>query len=318
MKLRRRHVLVYFLILSVVSILIISQSYDKFSRNQSINLTNKGTIERYLDDDEITYLVDNNIDVNLFLKYIKEKNFSIYNYQYYNLVSEYDPHLSKSAVVNYGNNLNQVGFPLNNLKKVLANKDYTLEQILSLSSNSSPYNKSAKVEYYPSSELAISNRDNYIGDYKPRDLVLVNPQYTQYRNIFLIESANKQLDLMCTHLFILTGKPCGGLIISDGYVSYEAAKDKYFQDHLHIQPGHNEFQLGRSIVFDGDVKTFMKSRVYLWLLDNAASYGFVQRYPSGKRALTKVDDMQNVFRYVGVDTAKALTSRNITVEEAIR
>lgn len=318
MKLRRRHVLAYFLVLSVAGILIISQSYDKFSRNQSINLSNKSVIESYLDDDEITYLVDNNIDVNLFLKYIKEKNFSIYNYQYYNLVSQYDPHLSKAQIVTNGNNLNQVGFPLNNLKRVLDNKDYTLEQILSLSNNTSPYNKGAKVEFYPSSELAISNHDNYVGNYKPRNLVAINGVYTNYKKLYLIEDANKHLNLMCHHLEILTNKKCGGLKISDAYVSFNAAKNKKLQKRLHILPGHNEFQLGRSIVFDGNVKKFMKSRVYLWLLDNAPSYGFVQRYPSGKKDLTKVDDLQNVFRYVGVDTAKALTSRNISIEEAIR
>lgn len=318
MKLRRRHVLAYFLILSVVGIVIISQSYDKFSRNQSINLSNKSIIETYLDDDEITYLVDNNIDVNLFLKYIKEKNFSIYNYQYYDLVSKYYPKLSKAEVVNSGNNLNQAGFPLNNLERVLSNKDYSLHQIIDLSNNPSKYNKNAKVEFYPSSPLALSNKDNYVGNYKPHDLVPINKAFTGNRTLYLTKNASKQLDLLCQHLNILTRKKCGGLVISDAYVSYQAAKNKQLQKQLHILPGHNEFQLGRSIVFDGNVKTFMKSRVYLWLLDNAPSYGFIQRYPDGKRSITKVDGMQNVFRYVGVEAAKRLTSRNLSVEEAIR
>lgn len=50
------------------------------------------------------------------------------------------------------------------------------------------------------------------------------------------------------------------------------------------------------------------------LVSLGASYGFIQRYPSGKSAETGVSNYTELFRYVGVPHAAYMTSQNLSLE----
>ena len=52
-----------------------------------------------------------------------------------------------------------------------------------------------------------------------------------------------------------------------------------------------------------------------WLKENAADYGFILRYPKGKEDITKIIYEPWHYRFVGVDAAKEIMSRGITLEE---
>ena len=54
-----------------------------------------------------------------------------------------------------------------------------------------------------------------------------------------------------------------------------------------------------------------------WLVDNAPDYGFMLRYPEGKKSITGVGYEWWHFRYVGVTLAKAITSSDLTLDEAV-
>ena len=54
-----------------------------------------------------------------------------------------------------------------------------------------------------------------------------------------------------------------------------------------------------------------------WLMANAPRYGFILRYPEGKRTITGVGYEWWHFRYVGVPLAKALATSNLTLDEAV-
>lgn len=54
-----------------------------------------------------------------------------------------------------------------------------------------------------------------------------------------------------------------------------------------------------------------------WLMANAPRYGFILRYPEGKRAITGVGYEWWHFRYVGVPLAKALATSDLTLDEAV-
>ena len=54
-----------------------------------------------------------------------------------------------------------------------------------------------------------------------------------------------------------------------------------------------------------------------WLKENAPRYGFVLRYPDGKKDITGVKYEWWHFRYVGVPLAKAVANSDLTLDEAI-
>lgn len=55
-----------------------------------------------------------------------------------------------------------------------------------------------------------------------------------------------------------------------------------------------------------------------WLEENCANYGFIRRYPKGKSHITGIDYEPYCFRYVGVEEAKDIMNRQITLEEYIQ
>jgi len=55
-----------------------------------------------------------------------------------------------------------------------------------------------------------------------------------------------------------------------------------------------------------------------WLKANAAQYGFILRYPADKTAVTGVSFEPWHYRYVGVDAAREIMSRGITLEEYLQ
>ena len=314
MKLRRRYILLYVFVISFICLFIVFQSYDKYSRNATINAENKKIIEKYLTADEKQYLIDNNLNTKLFMPYIREKGFIIQNYEYYNLIAKYHPKLKKDVLVNKTNQLVEQEFTLSSLENIFKNNLYSLNQLLKLATTPSQYYPEAKPEFYPNNMFALSNTEYYIDSYQPDDLVKISQNFTvQRRTIYLNKQANQQLTLMCDHLKILNGKECGGLKIEYGYISYSNT-NKYRKQLPFIRPGHNDFQLGRSIAFV-DSKNFYENKLYLWLLNNSYRYGFVQRYPDDKVDSTLVSNQSGVFRYVGINNAGYLVKNNLSIEQ---
>lgn len=85
-------------------------------------------------------------------------------------------------------------------------------------------------------------------------------------------------------------------------------------------PGASEHHTGLAIDFltpgiSSLDESFGQSPAYQWLVENAASYGFIERYPYAKEKVTGILWEPWHFRYVGVDNAKAIISMGICLEE---
>ena len=85
-------------------------------------------------------------------------------------------------------------------------------------------------------------------------------------------------------------------------------------------PGTSEHQLGLAvdivslhyqILDEGQLKTAEQQ----WLMKNCWKYGFILRYPSEKTAIIGVIFEPWHYRYVGVEAAKEITEKGITLEE---
>lgn len=86
-------------------------------------------------------------------------------------------------------------------------------------------------------------------------------------------------------------------------------------------PGHSEHQTGLAIDVSGSTGVcaaedcFGDTPEAKWLADHAAEYGFIIRYPKGKESITGYAYEPWHLRFVGVELAKLLTAKGLTMEE---
>lgn len=126
------------------------------------------------------------------------------------------------------------------------------------------------------------------------------------------------------------------LTLSSAYRSAKDQQDTYNSllalhgtDYVHeyvAVPGASEHQTGLAV----DIATAthgcaidanscsLDAGAITWLRKHAASYGFIERYPSGKQSITGVAGEHWHYRYVGVPLAKALTGANLTLDEFVQ
>ena len=104
--------------------------------------------------------------------------------------------------------------------------------------------------------------------------------------------------------------------------SFKRAYAKYGEGarRYYAEAGHSEHQTGLSLdLSDGTSMQgykFAATKQAGWVAANAAKYGFIIRYPEGKRPITGVDHEPWHLRYVGVEVAAAMAKTpGITLEE---
>lgn len=88
-------------------------------------------------------------------------------------------------------------------------------------------------------------------------------------------------------------------------------------DTFSARPGHSEHQTG--LALDINVAStkahFENTAAFAWLKEHCAEYGFILRYDKGKEAITGYRFEPWHYRYVGVETAKAVMEQGLSYEE---
>lgn len=117
--------------------------------------------------------------------------------------------------------------------------------------------------------------------------------------------------------------------VSD-FRSYEDQKALYeddvdemgqgYAEAFTARAGHSEHQLGLAIdvTNDGGPKVnpdFKATKESDWLEENAHKYGFIIRYPKGKKDVTGYEYEPWHLRYLGPDKAKEIYDSGLTIEE---
>lgn len=107
---------------------------------------------------------------------------------------------------------------------------------------------------------------------------------------------------------------------------YQNAVDTKGQAHADAYlalPGHSEHHTGLAIdldTYDVDSGTsggFDGDGDYLWAVEHAWEFGFIQRYPPQKSAITGINYESWHFRYVGLPHAYVMKTHNLCLEEYI-
>lgn len=85
-------------------------------------------------------------------------------------------------------------------------------------------------------------------------------------------------------------------------------------------PGASEHQLGLAVdIVDLDYQLLDEGQAdtetQVWLMAHCAEYGFILRYPDGKREITGVSYEPWHYRYVGKEAAQAISDGGLCLEE---
>lgn len=103
------------------------------------------------------------------------------------------------------------------------------------------------------------------------------------------------------------------------YKEYENQKGTTYADSIAARPGYSEHQTGLSLdIYSKDstvASTFKNSKAYEWLINNSYKYGFILRYPEGKKKITGFSYESWHYRYLGVDLATKVYNEGITFDE---
>lgn len=99
---------------------------------------------------------------------------------------------------------------------------------------------------------------------------------------------------------------------------------KKYTEQFVALPGHSEHETGLAIdlaLKQEDIDFICPHFPYTGICQvfrqNAAAYGFIQRYPKSKEAITGIGHEPWHFRYVGIPHADIITERGLTLEEYI-
>ena len=101
-----------------------------------------------------------------------------------------------------------------------------------------------------------------------------------------------------------------GWIATNG--SVEAA------DTVSARPGYSEHQTGLAVDLSSSgcvLECFTGTPHYAWLKQNAAKYGFIQRYEAGFEGITGYSPESWHYRYIGAEAALDMKAKNIRTLE---
>lgn len=102
------------------------------------------------------------------------------------------------------------------------------------------------------------------------------------------------------------------IYLNKGY-TFDEAYDKAATNIL--PPATSEHNLGLAMDIVSINHNFDQSKEFKWLMEHAAEYGFILRYPKDKTDITMVQYEPWHWRYVGKEAATEIMSKGITLEE---
>lgn len=218
------------------------------------------------------------------------------------------------------------------LEEVLTNKE-TVEVGVGLPPLADPVvtNAGSEVLGNPYEILAIVNKENALpADYEPQDLVIPKVAFPFTENLpkkQLREPAAKALE----DLFAEATDAGHQLFAQSGYRSYGRQVDlfaAYVEKHgekaanqFSARAGESEHQSGLSMDITSSAVNHLLTTDFgdtpegQWVKENAATFGFIIRYPEGKEAITQYQFEPWHLRYVGIKAAEEIAANGWTLEE---
>ena len=126
-------------------------------------------------------------------------------------------------------------------------------------------------------------------------------------------------------------------MVNSGYRSYDDQKAILMKRYEHYRgqgmsvedaqketlkwvayPGFSEHHTGLAVDIDStNTEKCSNDRVWQWMYEHCAEYGFIWRYPGEKTDITGISNEPWHFRYLGLEAAKYIMDKQICFEEYI-
>ena len=175
-------------------------------------------------------------------------------------------------------------------------------------------------------EEILVNKYYYLDEnYIPNDLEELNLEYSR-EGMKLVNIAKKAFEKLHKE----AKKDNMNIIVMSSYRSYEYQETLYNNyvkkdgkenaDTYSARPGFSEHQTGLAVdVYNQKTSytEFENTKEFTWMQNNAYKYGFILRFPKDKENETGYQYESWHYRYVGIDIAKYIHDKNITLEEYI-
>lgn len=176
--------------------------------------------------------------------------------------------------------------------------------------------------------LLVNDKYGLSGNYVPEELSIPNILFSNGSNDeekHVARTVVKPLEEL-----VKAGKKDGIILLGNsGYRSYKSQEDIYknrvisqgkkLADAYVAKPGFSEHQTGLCIDITNKNGYFAKgSKEADWLADNCYRFGFIIRYPYGKKNITGIEYEPWHIRYVGKEVAKYIHDNRITLEEYLQ
>lgn len=314
----------------VVSFSFMNYNYDTLSRYPYQDEESRKLIKKYLNSDEIEYIIEYSIAPSLFVNYIKEDRFNIYHAQEYYKLGVLRWQEDSQTIVNMVEDTRDY-MDVNSLNTYLDN--YSYSEIYFWIKNGDKYNSNSNL-VINAGDMSAYVDDNYtLSIRSPFNLEVLNSFIPAANDgqILVDVAIQEPLKNMCVAIKdeLLQSSSCGGLEIETGYVSYQqqealydVAKSLYGDEAslYEFYPGHSENQLGLAIEFivDGvEKKDFLRTIQSTWLENNAHKFGFIQSYGVNSSITYNKKPRYNHYRFVGVELATYIYENNLTLKQAL-
>ena len=328
LKRGRRLFVISLLVVSLLSIAWMNTKYDSLSRYPYTDQKSRQLIKKYLNKSEIEYIIEYSIAPNMFIAYIQEDGFNIYHAAEYKALSAYEWQASPASIVKMVEETrNQID--VDTLAAYL--QSYTYEELHQFLTEGDVYSGSGTLLQNAASPEAYLNDTIGVGMRTPQGLQELNAAVPAANGakIIVSETIQQPLQDLCAEIQQDAGSTmaCDGLSVEQGYISYEAQKQRYATAQTQygteavkyeFYPGHSDHQLGLAVDFSVDGvldNDFAKTSQYQWLQEKAYTFGFVEDYTKDDAGRTNKNAQPYHFRYVGIDLALRLHNSGSTFSE---
>lgn len=317
MNLYRTGIFIFCLLVFAVCAFFLESHYDPLARYPYGNPDQRRIIENKLSDSEIDYLINSQMDPEVFMQFIETDGFQIRNSYYYRAAIQIRP-ADPEIVVDFVNSIRS-RWSLGEMENYLRYYSYSdLTDYLDS-------RQKAELVLQPDDPNLVLKDEKTVWTYSPANLRM------DETGLILLSEAMDAWSAMQQ----AAAEDGVSLTAHCGYVSYMMQKQMTDSENWLTgrRPayGSREEQLGTTLVLEPALTwasmirepeteaTASESDLIeaAWLEQNCDRFGFIIRYPASKDEQTGYSYQPFVLRYVGVEQAQIMKSQNLTLEEYI-
>lgn len=246
MKIARIVLIIFILLISSFSLLIMNSKFDRLSRYPyEIKQSTHDKINYYLNDDEINYIIEWSIAPSEFVSYLENEYFNIFHLEKYKLFSEKLKYLSYDEVIKFYEEIK-----IYNEQEILEYLNYyNHEELLFWYQKGDYYNVNSVLVKNPYAFNLVLDKDNSIGIKSFNNLKTID--FIENKEVLLRDKLVESLAGYCDKNL----DNCKEIIITQGYLNYNQLLASYKENGDEI-PGHSIFQTGLAFKVDfNDVQT---------------------------------------------------------------